>query len=268
MSAALGASRSGRYLSGQLPVVHGFTTRAGGVSEGAFGALNLGLSSGDKGTHVEENRDALLSELGFARTAVCAFHQVHGDRVLQGAPSWFSEKADGAVSDDPATLLVVSVADCLPVLLHDPVTGAVGAAHCGWRGTVAGLAASVVQRMERDFGSRPPDLRILFGPGVAGACYQVGPEVVERFRAAGFPDKVAWPDAEAGKYRLDIKAANRWNLEQAGVPAGNIVDSGLCTHCQPERFYSYRRDEGVTGRHWAFISAAPRDANGGRSEAG
>ena len=89
MSAALGASRSGRYLSGQLPVVHGFTTRAGGVSEGAFGALNLGLSSGDKGTHVEENRDALLSELGFARTAVCAFHQVHAE--LHGTPVLLTE---------------------------------------------------------------------------------------------------------------------------------------------------------------------------------
>lgn len=263
MSAELHISDSGRYLSGQLPVLHGFTTRAGGASADAFHSLNLGLSSGDDERLVERNRVALLSELGFEPAQVCAFHQVHGDRVLQGAPSWFSEKADAAVTEDPATLLVVSVADCLPVLLHDPVTGAVGAAHCGWRGTVAGLAASVVQRMRSDFGSQPRDLRVLFGPGVAGACYQVGSEVVERFAAAGFPDEVAWADGSAGKYRLDIKAANRFSLEQAGVPATNIVDPELCTHCQPERFYSYRRDGGVTGRHWAFISPAPRAKGNG-----
>ncbi len=244
-----------RFFTAHLPVLHGFTTRNGGASRGPFGTLNLGLSSGDRPEVVEGNRDALLSELGFERGQVCAFHQVHGDRVLTGAPSWFTEQADAAVSNDPGTLLVVSMADCLPVLYHDPVTGAVGAAHCGWRGTVSGLAGKMVGRMAEEFGSRPADLRVTYGPGIAGACYQVGAEVVERFREAGFPEHVAWPDADAGKYRLDIRAANNWVLERAGVAAANIVDTGLCTHCQPERFYSHRRDDGVTGRHWAFISA-------------
>lgn len=249
---------SQRYLTGSLPVVHGFTTRAGGVSGAPFHALNLGLSSGDDPAAVERNRDLLLAELGFERASVCAFHQVHGHRVLDGAPSWFVERADAAVTADPHTLLVVSVADCMPVLLHDPRTGAVGAAHCGWRGSVAGLAGGVVRRMEESFGTDSAHLQVLLGPAVAGACYQVGAEVVERFVAAGFPNHVAWPDAEPNKFRLDIGAANRWVLEQAGVRPEAITDLGLCTHCEPERFYSYRRDGGVTGRHWAFISPRAR----------
>ncbi|MFA5593649.1 MAG: peptidoglycan editing factor PgeF [Trueperaceae bacterium] len=257
MRAPAQPARSQRYFTDDLAVLHGFTLRKGGVSTEPYGSLNLGLSSGDEPDKVERNRDLLLSELGFERAQVSAFHQVHGDRVYTGGPTWFHEKADAAVSADPNELLVVSVADCLPMLFHDPVTGAVGAAHCGWRGTVAGLASTVVQRMAAEFGSEPADLRVVMGPGVAGACYQVGAEVVERFALAGFPDHVAWPDAETGKYRLDIKAANRWSLERAGVTPGNVTDTGLCTHCHPERFYSYRRDAGVTGRHWAFISARP-----------
>lgn len=245
---------SARYLTAGLPVVHGFTTRAGGVSGGPFASLNLGLSSGDERAQVEENRDLLLAELGFARAQVCAFDQVHGDRVLAGAPSWFEEEADAAVTDDPDTLLVVSVADCLPVLFLDPASGAVGAAHCGWRGTVKGLAARVVGELRARYGARPEELRVAFGPAVAGACYQVGPEVVERFADAGFPAAVAWPDAEPGRYRLDIAAANRWLLAREGVAPGHVHDLGLCTHCEPERFYSYRRDAGRTGRHWAFVS--------------
>lgn len=258
------------YLRGDLPVVHGFSTRQGGVSAGPYASLNLGLSSGDEAAAVESNRDRLLTGLGFQREQVCALHQVHGRRVLDGSPTWFGEQADAAVTDDPTTLLVISVADCLPLLFHDPATGAVGAAHCGWRGTVAGLAGRVVKAMTERFGTDPRELRVLMGPGVAGECYQVGAEVVTQFSAAGFPDSVAWPDAEQeaqsdvqpdaqpaarpGKYRLDLKAANRWQLQQAGVAPGSIMDLGLCTHCQPERFFSYRRDAGTTGRHWAFVS--------------
>lgn len=252
----MNTSRQGAvpFLFGELLVAHGFTTRYGGESQGAYESLNLGLSSGDEAAVVEQNRDLLLNHLGFERSDVCAFHQVHGDTVLDGAPGWFTQEADAAVTNDPNRLLVVSMADCLPVLFHDFATGAVGAAHCGWRGTVAGLAAKVVRRMGEEFGSRPEELMIQFGPAVEGECYQVGTEVIEQFVQAQFPEHVYWRDAEVDKWRLDIKAANRWSLERAGVLSENIVDPGFCTHCMPHMFYSYRRDNGVTGRHWAFVS--------------
>ncbi|MEJ2288044.1 MAG: polyphenol oxidase family protein, partial [Deinococcales bacterium] len=196
-----------------LPWPHGFTLRGGGVSGGAYASLNLGLSSGDAPEAVEANRDRLLAALGYGRDDVCAFHQVHGRRVLDGTPGWFVEQADAATSATPGRLLVVSVADCLPLLFVDPVRGAVGAAHCGWRGTVQGLAGEVVRAMSQRYGSRPADLRVAIGPGIQGPCYQVGP----------------------------------------GVRPQRVWSAAACTHCEPDRFYSHRRDAGVTGRHWAFI---------------
>lgn len=237
-----------------FPPLHGFTTRLGGVSAGAYASLNLGLSSGDAADLVAANRDALLAAVGVPRERVCAFHQVHGDRVLEGAPAWFEEEADAATSDRPDTLLVVSVADCFPLLFFDPRLRVVGAAHCGWRGTVRGLAARTVRALCERYGSRPEDVRVAIGPGIQGGCYQVGPEVVTAFRQAGFPDAVATPDAE-GRHRLDLVAANRVSLAEAGVDPANVWSLGACTHCEPERFYSHRRDRGVTGRHWAFIAA-------------
>ena len=204
-----------------LGAQHGFTTRAGGVSAGAYASLNLGLSSGDARAAVERNRDILLAWLGVDRDHVCAFNHVHGDRVLVGRPSWFEDDADAVISDKSDLLLVVSAAGCFPVLFHDLLTGAVGAAHCGWRGTAARLAENVVSAMQREYGSRPGDLRVAIGPGIRGTCYQVTPEVVAKFAESGFPEHVATPDGE-GKYLLDLEAAVAVSLSDAGVPAANV----------------------------------------------
>lgn len=253
-ASTLGADGPRVLTAPNLPWPHGFTLRSGGVSEGPYASLNLGLSSGDDPERVEANRDAVLAALGVRRAQVCAFHQVHGTRVLDGTPSWFTERADAATSLAPGNLLVVSVADCLPLLFHDAASGAVAAAHCGWRGTLAGLAGVVVARMSERYGSRPEDLAVAIGPGIQGPCYQVGDEVVAAFREAGFPPSLATPDDD-GRHRLDLVAANRWTLERAGVGPQQVWSAQLCTHCDPERFYSHRRDAGRTGRHWAFIGA-------------
>ena len=236
-----------------LAAEHGFTTRSGGVSSGAYGTLNLGLSSGDERAVVERNRDLLLAHLGFSRQRVCAFNQVHGARVLMGRATWFDEDADAAVSADPDLLLVVSAADCFPVLFHDPVSGAVGAAHCGWRGTALRLAAEVVTTMRREFGSDPADLRVAVGPGIRGDCYQVSRDVVDEFRRAGFPESVAEPSGSG--FLLDLEAAIERSLLAAGVEAANVEFLRRCTHCEPDEFYSHRRDAGRTGRSWGFVRA-------------
>lgn len=236
---------------------HGFTTRSGGLSHGAYASLNLGLSSGDEPELVERNRDLLLSQLGFAREQVCAFHQVHGSTVANGEPCWFTDEADAVVTARSDVLLVVSSADCVPLLFHDPTRGVIGAAHCGWRGTAALLAAKVVAAMEERHGSRAADVRVAIGPSMRGDCYQVGPEVIGGFELAGVPP-AHWradPNAE-GRYLLDLPGANPWALTEAGVEPENISDMGLCTHCDATRFYSHRRDRGVTGRHWGFVTLA------------
>lgn len=241
-----------------LAVPHAFTTRKGGVSASPYNSLNLGLSSGDAPERVAENRRRVMEAFGVTREEVCAFHQVHSARVLEGAPTWFEREADASVTNNPDLLLVVSVADCSPLLFHDPVREVVGAAHCGWRGTVAGMAKEVVEKMSELYGSDPRDIHVAIGPGISAPCYQVGEEVVQAFVDAGFPKYIAYPDSE-GRFRLDIAAANRWSLAQVGVPSTNIWISTWCTYSDTTRFYSHRRDAGQTGRHWAVIKLEKRE---------
>ncbi len=246
---------------------HGFTTRAGGVSEGPYASLNLGLSSGDARDRVEANRDRLLAALGVRREQVCGYHQVHGARVMVGRNGWFEEKADASVSDDPEHLLVVSAADCYPVLFHDPVTGAAGAAHCGWRGALQRLPALVVEAMAREYGADPGELRVAIGQGVSGRCYQVDRSVGESFLAAGFPDAVVsegepppdLADLAPGGERvlLDVHGAVLHALAEAGVREEHVASLGRCTHCEPDEFFSHRRDRGRTGRMWGFVRPTP-----------
>ncbi len=235
-----------------LLVPHAFTTRLGGVSERPYDSLNLGLSSGDAQTPVAQNRRRVLGAFGVNERGACAFNQVHSARVIEGEPSWFEREADAVVTDRPDLLLVVSTADCLPVLFHDPVTGAVGAAHCGWRGTVAGMAVNTLNELTTLYGSKPEDVQIAFGPSILRQNYQVGLEVVEAFDRAGFPGSVYEADSN-GRFLLDVAAANRWQLLTAEVNPENLWESGLCTYADEARFYSHRRDRGRTGRHWAVI---------------
>lgn len=231
---------------------HGFTTRAGGVSGGVYESLNLGLSTGDERGLVEVNRNRVIAAFGASRAQVVALEQVHGARIIVAEPSWYEVQGDAAVTDDPKLLLVISTADCAPLLFHDPMKNVVGAAHAGWRGTVKQIAAEVVRKLEAQYGSCPQDIRVAIGPSIQAPCYQVGPEVVDEFAEAGFPDTIYSPDDE-GRYRLDVAGANRFVLEQTGVPAKNIYDLGDCTHCDAVRFYSHRRDALKRGSHWALI---------------
>ncbi|UCH26565.1 MAG: peptidoglycan editing factor PgeF [Trueperaceae bacterium] len=239
-----------------LGVVHGFTTRAGGESRAPFSGLNLGLSTGDDPEVVKINRERLLASLGISFHQVCALHQVHGADVIEGRPSWFELEADGVVTDDPALLLVITTADCFPLLYHDPIKGVVGAVHAGWRGTVQCIAAEAVHTMQRLYGSEPEDIRVAIGPGIGGDCYQVGAEVEAAFKSAGFPS-VSRPDRE-GRFLLDLEVANRYVLSRAGVLENHIQTVGGCTHCDEQQFYSHRRDAGRTGRHWAVVSLKPQ----------
>ncbi|HZJ11007.1 MAG TPA: peptidoglycan editing factor PgeF [Trueperaceae bacterium] len=273
--ADVGAATAGILTLEGFNARHGFTTRRGGVSEGAYASLNLGLSSGDDPAKVGANRDKLVDELGVTRAQVCGYHQVHGDKVMRAAPGWFDEQADAAVSDDPELLLVVSAADCFPVLFHDPMSGAVGAAHCGWRGTTKHIARTVVAELQARFGSAPGDLEVAIGQGIMGTCYQVATEVGEKFMAAGFPPAVLTTAgrrelgapitraneppvaATAERPLLDILAAIRFDLGQAGVRDQNVRALERCTHCEADVFYSHRRDAGLTGRMWGFVQADP-----------
>jgi polyphenol oxidase len=237
------------------PFVHGFSTRAGGVSAPPFDTLNLGSKWGDDPGAVSENRRRLERVVG---GAILAARQVHGARIVRvragDDPAALARTdADGLLTDAPGVVLGVFVADCIPALLVDARTGACAAVHAGWRGTVAGVLPAAVRAMADEFGTRPRDLRVALGPAIGSCCFEVGPEVVAAFERL-VPDARARgivlpsPRAASGKASVDLKAANRWLLGRAGVSPETIDVGPECTHCDGARFYSFRRDGNATGQ--------------------
>jgi YfiH family protein len=169
--------------------------------------------------------------------------------------------ADIVISDDPTVALTVQVADCVPLLMADRRSGAVAAAHAGWRGTAARAAQAAVEALGREFGARPEDIVVAHGPSIGACCYEVGVDLVEAFEAAGFGSWIdRWFSRDAAAtLRLDLWAANRDQLLESGVRAEDIHQAGLCTASHPEWFASYRRDGPGTGRIAAVIrSRGPR----------
>ena len=242
-------------MRGPLEVPHGMTLRAGGVSRGPYATLNLGLSVGDDPRAVASNRARVAQHFGVSLERVMRLDQVHGTVVRVAGVDPIGAEGDAIVSDDPSWLLAVSAADCLPVLAFDPVTGAVAAAHAGWRGAVAGVAGATIDALRERFGSRPADLRVWFGAVIRGDRYQVGPEVAAAFEAAGAPDDALWPDPVVpGRFRADVAGLVRAQLLRLGVPGAQLFDSAVCTSAD-DRCFSHRRDAGATGRHWALIRA-------------
>jgi polyphenol oxidase len=231
--------------------------RSGGVSRGPFASLNLGLSVGDDPAAVAENRARFAASFGVGQGRVMRCDQVHGTTVRIAGADPIGAEGDAVIGDDPAWLLIVSAADCLPVLLHDTVTGAVAAVHAGWRGATAGVVEAAVAALRGTFGSEASDLEAWFGAAIRGPRYQVGPEVAAAFEHVSAPPAALWPDPdEPGRYRADVAALVRAQLERLGVDGGRLHDSGVCTSADA-RCYSHRRDRGRTGRHWAAIRAGP-----------
>jgi len=175
--------------------------------------------------------------------------QVHSAQVWNAHPLADRQcEGDALVTDDVNRRIGVRTADCVPILLLDTGKRAVAAVHAGWRGTVAGIVARAIEKMQSDFGSQPADIRAALGPCIRECCYEVGPEVAAQFRSL-FPE---WP-AVTGKQHVDLVEANRRNLSAAGVPAAQIFDSGLCTACVAEHFFSYRREPQNPGRMLSAI---------------
>lgn len=237
-----------------FPAQHGFTTRAGGVSEGPYASLNLGASVGDDPAAVAENRRRALDAFCAEPARTAWVRQVHGTRVVDAAEAGDDVEADAMVATEPGWTLAISVADCVPVLLVDPARGAVAAAHAGWRGLVAGVVEATVAALAERSGSRPGELRAAVGPHVTAARYQVGPEVVEAFTEHGFAAGHARPDPAAeGRFLLSLGGVVRDALARAGVAEDRVASGVWCTAGDPRTFFSHRRDRGRTGRHWALV---------------
>jgi len=218
------------------------------------------------------NRDAAWTDVARALGVDAAHleraHQVHGASIVvrrAGDPARGDAPlahADILVSDDPATVLSIQTADCVPLLIADRRTGAVAAAHAGWRGLAARVPAVAVQALAREFGGRPEDLVAAIGPSISGPRYEVGADVRAQFEANGFSaaERDRWfaPAARPDHYFFDGWASARDQLSAAGLGGARIHLAGLCTASLPDLLCSYRRDGKAAGRIAAAIRASPR----------
>ncbi|MBQ4641484.1 MAG: peptidoglycan editing factor PgeF [Oscillospiraceae bacterium] len=242
-----------------IPVPHGFTTRMGGVSTGIFSSLNLGMHRGDDSKNVAENYRILCQALGFSEENLVLTHQIHSDlvRVVDrtDAGKGFDHRAypqcDALVTNTPGVALMVFTADCTPVLLYDRVTGAVGAAHAGWRGTASGIVSKTVEAMVTNFGSKPQDLVAAIGPNIGACCFETDTDVPEAILSALGDTAAPYITRKGEKFHLDLKAINGLWLYRAGVQTVTLSD--YCTACSPHRFWSHRVTNGQRGSQGAVI---------------
>ncbi len=210
---------------------------------------------------------------------LATLRQFHSDSicVLDAGPDQ-PLRGDAAITRAPGLLLAVQTADCVPLLLADTRHRAVAAVHAGWRGTLRRIAAKTLGRMRMELGTRPADVLAVLGPAIGVCCYEVGPEVVrayaaqfaeaaqwfdgpfERLASGEEPNPLPWlsmtppgHDPPPPRVRLDLRAANRWQLREGGVPESNIISSELCTACRTDLLFSYRREGARTGRLMGVI---------------
>lgn len=242
---------------------HGFTTRLGGVSTGFSASLNLAFGRGDSMENVEENLRRLGDAIGFDPTRLVLTRQTHSDivRVVTGADCRGLchrdyPECDGLVTAEPGLALLVFTADCTPVLLYDPVTGAVGACHAGWRGTARDIAGKTARAMAAFFGCDPKNIRAAVGPNIGFCHFETGTDVPEAMIAAYGKAAEAYIRPAGEKYHVDLKAMNRLSLNRAGVEQVDVSEA--CTMCRPDLFFSHRTTGGNRGSQGAVIVCGKR----------
>lgn len=240
----------------------GFSARQGGCSESPYESLNLGLHVGDDREKVIANRQALVDVFAVSLEQMVCCQQVHGKEVAlvdanaAGRGSVIYDTAlpgcDAMVCNTPGLLLATFYADCFPVFFFDPVKRAVALAHSGWKGVMGRIVVETLNKMARDFGSKPQDIQVFIGPGIQKCCFEVQPDLANKVRQefSSMTDIIYNKESE---HRWDLPETIRQTLMQAGITEPNLLNCGLCTSCCTDLFYSYRRENAVTGRMAAII---------------
>lgn len=233
------------------------TRRTGGVSEGNYASFNVNGYCGDNTLHVAANRQILCDYLQIDTSCLVLPHQTHSTRVkvideavmglsaLQRAA--MLEGVDALITSMRGVCIGVSTADCIPILLYDPVHQVIAAVHAGWRGTVGRIVVEALSEMFRTFQTSASDLRVAIGPGISGESFEVGNEVYETFASAGFPmerlavKKTSIRNISEQSWFIDLWEANRMQLEAHGVLPEHIFMAGICTYQHADEFFSARR---------------------------
>ena len=249
---------------GLAGINHAFTTRIGGVSEKEFASLNLGFGRGDGEEQVAENYRRFCAAAGFdPESLVCGAQDHHVNiRVVgpehRGIGIWKEkdmESIDGLCTDQGGVTLVIYCADCVPLYFYDPAHHAIGLAHAGWRGTAAGMAKVMTERLAAQYGTRPQDLRVAIGPSICKECFEVDEPVAKEFLA--LPQAEAFVSGPVGeKYHVDLWECNRQFLLAAGVLPEHITVGGVCTMCESDLLFSHRKTRGRRGSNCAMLALA------------
>ena len=249
----------------ELPgIIHGFSSRLGGVSEGFLSSMNLSFSRGDEPERVRENFRRIAESIGFSEKDLVFSMQTHTANVRRVGredcgrglerPVGYCD-VDGLVTNEPGVVLATFYADCVPLFFVDPVHHCIGLSHSGWRGTVGKIGKATVETMAKEFGSEPGDLLAAVGPSICQECYEVSEEVIGLFRE-NFAEEL-WPKLfyrkDNGHYQLNLWEANRLIFQEAGILPQHITVTDICTACNPELLFSHRASGGKRGNLAGFL---------------
>jgi len=242
---------------------HAFTTRYGGASRGIFESLNLGIFLGDDPVHVNGNFRSLCDALSISCDDIVRSRQVHAadirvvtdddrGRVFDETPN----AADGLITQETGVALMIFIADCLPILLHDDVRHVAGAVHAGWRGTVLDIAGAAVRKMSEVYGCLPGSIKAAIGPGISKCCYETDRDVADALYAALGSSAMTCVTESGSKFMVDLKEANRLLLIRSGLSDISVSDE--CTACRCDKYWSHRRSNGRRGSQAAVITLSAR----------
>jgi YfiH family protein len=230
----------------QTKLICGFTTRSGGISLPPFDTLNLGYETSDDRTAVRQNHTILYCSLGMEEANVAVMGQVHGDHISIVDSGGVSPATDGLITSKPGVMLAVKCADCIPLLLFDPVHMVIGAIHCGWKPIVTGIAVKAVNIMSESNDTDPGEIIAAMGPSAGPCCYEIGAEVAGHFKS----DYIS---RRNGKLYADLRGELRYRLIHSGMISNNIEIISDCTICNKSLYFSHRRDRKLSGRMMGYI---------------
>ena len=245
-------------------IVHGFSTRLGGVSKGIYASMNLSFTRGDEDAAVRENYRRCAAALGFSEKDIVTSDQTHtanvrivtdedrGNGITKPRPY---TDVDGMITNVRGLVLATFYADCVPLYFIDPVHHAIGLSHSGWRGTVSKIGAVTVKKMQETYGTDPKDVYAAIGPSICQDCYEVSEDVIQEFQNSFAPEhwKTLFYKKENGKYQLNLWEANKIIFMETGITENHISLPGICTCCNPEFLFSHRASHGKRGNLGAFL---------------
>ena len=240
-------------------VRHGFSTKKGGVSDGIYSTMNLGLNRGDDIENVKKNFKIMAQTLGVPYEKMVLSDQTHTVNIKKisyddAGKGLIKEKdykdVDGIMTNENGIVLVTFYADCVPLFFLDPVKKVIALSHSGWRGTVNKMGKVTVEKMKQEYGCNPEDILACIGPSICQKCYEVSEDVALEF-AEKFGNSDMFYKKENGKYQLDLWMANEMVLKEAGIE--NIENRRICTCCNSEYLFSHRKTNGKRGNLAAFM---------------